>query len=258
MDMWLYPLIILAGFLTGFINTLAGAGSAVSLALMSFVGLPLDVANGTNRVAILMQNMVGVNRFHAQKMMDWRMGLWLALPAAAGSIVGAWLASVMSAKNLETAIGVLMLVILVMLFVRPKRWLEGQPDMHGTRPTPSQFAIFFAIGIYGGFIQMGVGIFLLSGLVLGAGYDLVRANAVKVLIVLSFTIFALAIFIWSDLVRWDIGLILGVGNMLGAWAATKQAAKRGAPFVRWLLIVIVAYAALKYLGGFSAGLDLLR
>ncbi len=256
MDLYLYPLIILAGFLTGFINTLAGAGSAVSLALMSFIGLPLDVANGTNRVAILMQNIIGVRGFHAQKLLDWRMGLWLALPAALGSILGAWLASVMSAKGLETAIGILMLMILVLLFVRPKRWLEGQKDMHGERPTPLQFIIFFAIGIYGGFIQMGVGIFLLTGLVLGAGYDLLRANAVKVLIVLSFTIFALAVFIWSDLVRWDIGLILGLGNMLGAWAATKQAARRGAPFVRWLLIVIVTYAALKYLGIISLVLAL--
>ncbi len=255
MDYYIYPLIILAGFLTGFINTLAGAGSAVSLALMSFIGLPLDIANGTNRVAILMQNIIGVQGFHKAGLMDWRMGLWLALPAAMGSILGAWMASVMSAAHLQTAIGILMVMILVLLFVRPKRWLEGQKDMHGTRPTPAQFAIFFAIGIYGGFIQMGVGIFLLTGLVLGAGYDLVRANAVKVLIVLGFTIFALGIFIWSDLVRWDIGLILGLGNMLGAWVATRQAAKRGAPFVRWLLIVIVAYAALKYLGIITLVLD---
>ena len=255
MDFYLYPLIILAGFLTGFINTLAGAGSAVSLALMSFIGLPLDLANGTNRVAILMQNVIGVRGFHKAGLMDWRMGLWLALPAAIGSALGAWLASVMSAAHLQTAIGILMLVILVLLFLRPKRWLEGQKDMHGTRPTPAQFMIFFAIGIYGGFIQMGVGIFLLTGLVMGAGYDLVRANALKVLIVLSFTIFALTVFIWSDLVRWDIGLILGLGNMAGAWVATKQAARRGAPFVRWLLIVIVAIAALKYLGILSFVLD---
>jgi uncharacterized membrane protein YfcA len=111
--------------------------------------------------------------------------------------------------------------------------------------------IFFAIGVYGGFIQAGVGIFLLAGLVLGAGYDLVKANAVKVLIVLCFTVSALAVFLINRQVVWSTGLILAVGNMLGAWVASRMAVERGAAFVRWVLIAVVAVSGAKLLGLFD-------
>jgi uncharacterized membrane protein YfcA len=111
-----------------------------------------------------------------------------------------------------------------------------------------QLVIFFFIGIYGGFIQAGVGIFLLAGLVLVSGYDLVRANAVKLLIVLCYTVFALIVFILNDQVRWFVGLILAIGNMLGAWIASRMAVKRGAGFVRWILIAVVAVSAVLLLG----------
>jgi uncharacterized membrane protein YfcA len=144
-----------------------------------------------------------------------------------------------------------MVMMLFVILIRPKRWLEGRPETLNQRPTWTQALIFFAIGVYGGFIQAGVGIFLLAGLVLSAGYDLVRANAVKVLIVLCFTLFALAVFLINGQVRWSVGLILAVGNMLGAWVAARMAVERGATFVRWLLIAVVAVSAAKLLGVFD-------
>ncbi|MDX1600227.1 MAG: sulfite exporter TauE/SafE family protein [Anaerolineales bacterium] len=116
------------------------------------------------------------------------------------------------------------------------------------RPSVWLFLLFFGIGAYGGFVQAGVGIFLLAGLVLGAGYDLVRANAVKVGIVLLFTISALIVFVSNDQVNWIFGLIMGVGNMAGAWLGTRFAAYGGAEWVRRLLIAVVLLAALSLLG----------
>jgi uncharacterized membrane protein YfcA len=185
--------------------------------------------------------------FHKQKKLDWKRGVWLLAPAMLGSIIGASIAGILDKNQLRIAIGVAMLVVLIMLFVKPKRWLEGG-RLEDRRPGLLQMCIFFGIGIYGGFIQIGVGVFLLVGLVLSAGYDLIRGNAVKVLIVLAFTIPALAIFMYNGQVQWGTGLILAIGNMLGAWVATKEAAKRGAVFVRWLLIIVVSISALRYLG----------
>jgi uncharacterized membrane protein YfcA len=126
--------------------------------------------------------------------------------------------------------------------------LEGGADSAKEKHWAVKAGIFFCIGVYGGFIQMGVGVFMLTGLVFSVGYDVVRGNAVKVLIILCFTAIALVIFIYSGKVNWSVGLLLACGNMTGAWIATKQAAKRGATFIRWLLILVVSYAALKYLG----------
>lgn len=251
MEWYLYPAVVAAGFACGFINTLSGSGSLITLPLLIFLGLPANVANGTNRVAILLQNVVGVTSFRRHKLLSFRRGLMLALPAVVGSILGAQIAVNLDETLMRRTIGALMVVMLIVILIRPKRWLEGRPEMTDRPPSWLQLAVFFGIGVYGGFIQAGVGIFLLAGLVLGAGYDLVRANAVKVLIILCFTIPALAIFFLNDQVEWGIGLILAVGNMAGAWVAVRTAAEKGAKFVRWLLIGVVLVAGISLLGVFD-------
>ena len=248
MEWYLYLAVVAAGFACGFINTLAGSGSLITLPLLIFLGLPANVANGTNRVAILCQNLVAVSSFRQQKVLDLRRGSMLALPAIIGAIIGAQIAVNLDEETLRRVIGGLMAVMLIVLLVRPKRWLAGRPEMLGRHPGWMQLLIFFVIGAYGGFIQAGVGIFLLAGLVLISGYDLVRANAVKVLIILFFTAFALIVFVLNDQVRWFVGLILALGNMLGAWVAARMAVKRGAGFVRWLLIAVVAVSAVLLIG----------
>jgi uncharacterized membrane protein YfcA len=245
---YLIPAVIGAGFLAGFINTLAGSGSLVTLPMLIFIGLPATVANGTNRVAILLQNVVGGASFRRRQVLDIRGVVMLGLPAVFGSIVGAQIAVNLNEALMRRTIGVVMVVMLVVILVRPQRWLEGTLQNLLGRPTLLQLLIFFGIGVYGGFIQAGVGIFLLAGLVLSVGYDLVRANAVKVGIVLFFTLFALAVFIYHGQVDWLVGLILAIGNMLGAWVAAKVAVEKGAVWVRRLLIAIVIVAAANLLG----------
>jgi uncharacterized membrane protein YfcA len=251
MAWYFYLAVIAAGFVAGFVNTLAGSGSLVTLPVLIFLGLPANVANGTNRVGVLLQNVVGVGSFRQQKVLDLRGGLMLAAPAVVGSILGAQIAVNLNEEMMRRTIGALMVVMLAVILVRPKRWLEGRGEVVNGRPAWSQLLIFFAIGVYGGFIQAGVGIFLLAGLVLGAGYDLVRANAVKLLIVLCFTVSALVVFLVNRQVVWGIGLIMAVGNMLGAWVASRMAVERGAAFVRWVLIAVVAVSGAQLLGVFD-------
>ncbi|MBD3404279.1 TSUP family transporter [candidate division GN15 bacterium] len=247
MDWYIYPLVVAAGFACGFINTLAGSGSLITLPLLIFLGLPANVANGTNRVAILLQNVAGVTRFHRSGVLNWKRGLILAIPASIGAIVGAQIAVNLDEELLRRTIGGLMVIMFFILLIRPKRWLQGRPELTDKPVGITQIVVFFLIGVYGGFIQAGVGLFLLAGLVLGAGFDLVKGNAVKVLIILVFTVFALLVFVRNDQVNWSIGLILAIGNMLGAWVAAKMAVTRGAGFVRWLLIAVVVVSAILLL-----------
>ena len=152
---------------------------------------------------------------------------------------------------LRRTIGIIMVIMLFVIVLRPKRWLIGELENLSGWPNLKQLVLFFIIGVYGGFIQAGVGIFLLAGLVLGVGYDLVRANAVKIGIVLLFTISALLVFVSNGQVNWQVGLILAIGNMLGAWVAAKVAVERGAVWVRRLLIIVVVVAAANLLGLFT-------
>jgi len=248
LEWYSYVFVLLAGFGAGFINTLAGSGSLITLPLLIFLGLPATVANGTNRLGVLLQTAVATKSFHRQKMLHMHGGLTLAIPAIVGSLLGAQIAVNLNEEMMRRVIGVLMVVMLVVILVRPKRWLVGRPEALKERPDLVQILVFFAIGIYGGFIQAGVGIFLLASLVLSVGYDLVRANAVKTLIILCFTISALVVFVLNDQVHWGMGILLAIGNAVGGWAAARMAVKRGAEFVRWLLIAVVIISVFDFLG----------
>lgn len=247
MDWYLYPLIVLAGFFAGFINTLAGSGSLITLPLLMALGLPANIANGTNRIAILLQNIVGVSSFKKQKVLEFKSSVNLVVPAVLGSILGAILAVDINEDIMKKTIGGLLLFMFFFILLKPSKWLKEQ-QVKSSLPYWLKAIIFFIIGMYGGFIQAGVGFFLLSGLVLGAGYDLVRANAVKVFIILVYTAFALVIFIINDQVDYKFGLILAIGNMLGAYVGARFAVKWGPKFVRYLLLTTIIVAAVKLLG----------
>ncbi|MDJ0839435.1 MAG: sulfite exporter TauE/SafE family protein [Acidobacteriota bacterium] len=244
MDWWVYPAVVVAGLACGFINVLAGSGSLITLPLLIFLGLPAGVANGTNRVAILLQNAVAVRSFHKQKVLDARHGVRLLVPALIGAFLGARLAVNLDERMMRLTIGAIMVIMFFLILYKPSRWLEGAAKDR-EKPGLMELGAFFLIGVYGGFIQAGVGIFLLAGLVLVSGYDLVRANAVKVLIVLGFTPMALLVFVMADQVMWSIGLIMALGNMSGAWLAGKVAVEKGAPLVRKILLAVVAVSAAK-------------
>ena len=248
MDWYFYPLLIAAGFVAGFINTLAGSGSAVTLPLLIFMGMPASMANGTNRVAIVLQNVAGVQGFRQRGMLDARGAMMLSIPAVVGSVIGARISLSLNEVLMRRTIGVVMLLVLVVILLRPRRWLHGTLEKLDGWPTPRQLILFFFIGMYGGFIQVGVGIWLLVGLVLGLGYDLIRGNGVKVTIVFCQGVAALAVFILNGQVQWREGLVLAIGNMLGAWSGARFAVERGVIWVRRVLIAIVIFSAAQLLG----------
>ena len=224
--------LIVAGLMVGFINTLAGGGSIISLSVLMVLGLPANVANGTNRIAIAIQTLTATGSFRQQKVLDTRRGIILGIPALIGSIIGALIAVDINEIIFEKAIGVIMLIMLIFILYNPKKWLSGKEELLKKKTGIWQIIIFFLIGVYGGFIHMGVGYFLLMALVFGIGYDLVRANAVKVFIVLIYTPVALIIFL-------IYGLTLTIGNIFGALIASRLAVKKGVNFVRWVIVIVI-------------------
>lgn len=247
-DFWLLAAVPITGVAAGFINTLAGSGSLITLPLLILLGLPANVANGTNRVGVVMQNVVAVATFRQLGALDAG-GTWkLVLPSVLGSVIGAQLAVDLNEALLRQIIGVLMLLMIVVMFIQPERWLQEHAGPRHARLWV-EVPLFFVIGIYGGFLQAGVGIFLIAALVLSAGFNLVSANAVKNLLVLVFTAAALVVFIVHDQVNWTLGLLLAAGQAVGAWFAARTAVKRGARFVRWVVIVVIVVSAGALLTG---------
>jgi uncharacterized membrane protein YfcA len=244
MEWYTYLIIVAVGIVAGIINTLAAGGSLLTLPVLMAFGLPPNMANGTNRIAILLQNVVGVSSFHKEKVMDFPSGFKVGIPAAVGAVVGALIAVNLNDEVMKLAIAGVMILVFFLILLKPNRWINSH-ETHPPIPYWVQVIVFFLVGIYGGFIQAGVGFFLLTSLVLGSGYDLVKSNALKLFVILLYTPIALVIFFLHGDVHLWMGLLLAVGNMTGAWLGTKIAVKWGAAFIRWFVLVAILVASTK-------------
>ncbi|MGB1207206.1 MAG: sulfite exporter TauE/SafE family protein [Chitinophagales bacterium] len=249
-EILIYFLVIFVGILSGFINTLAGNGSALTLTLLAFLGLPATMANGTNRVGVLFQSCMGFYTFRKKgKNISLKNVEWLVVPAVLGAFLGAAVAVEIDEKMMNLALGLLMIFLLFIVLFKPKQWLQEQIMEAENVKSLQTVSLMFLVGVYGGFLQAGVGILLLSVLALSAGYSLTNANAVKLLIVLCFTIPALLLFVYNGQVNWFYGLWLSIGQVFGAWLAATFATqyKQANVWVRYLLIFVIIGGIFKFL-----------
>jgi hypothetical protein len=242
-------LLVLIGVVAGFLNVLAGGGSLLTLPALIFLGLPATMANGTNRIAILVQNVFAVGGFRRQGVTPLGLALLCAGPALAGSYLGANLALAVDDQLFKQILAGIMLGVLLFTVLDPmKHW--RRPEMHYT-PLRVAFLLFcfLGVGIYGGFIQAGVGFLVITSLLL-QGLDLVTINAVKVFVIGLFTLVALAVFIRHGQVDYGLGLALAAGNAAGGWVATHMAVKKGHDWIKKVVsLTILAFALKLLLGG---------
>ncbi|MDH4321314.1 MAG: sulfite exporter TauE/SafE family protein [Desulfobulbaceae bacterium] len=246
-----YPLrlaaLFVVGILSGFINTVAGGGSFLTLPLLIFMGLPSAVANGTNRLGIFLQSLAGVGKFHSHGVFPWRFALIVSVPAVAGALLGAHWAVGMGDAAFKRWLALFMVAMTLVSLYKPKGVVLTEADYSPSR-WAAITAAFFVIGLYGGFIQAGVGFLLLAGMAL-TGHDLVRGNAIKVFVVMVFTLFALVVFMVNGKIDYGLGIILGVGNVVGARLGASASVKGGNVFIRRFVTVMMLVFAVKLLWG---------
>jgi len=241
-EWWIYVLAGVVGVVAGGINTLAGSGSLLTLPMLVFLGLPADVANGTNRVGIAFQSLVGLATLRrAGRLQLGKREFKLLIPTLIGSAIGATIAIQMGEWVMRVVIGVVMAASLVVVLGKPARFVEGAQE---AKPlTWLVFIAFIGIGFYGGFIQASVGVLLLIGLVAGAGYDVVTANGIKLFLTFTYTLVALPIFALNGQVDWMMGGLMAIGQGVGAWGAARfsvQNEHAGLWIQRLIVLVIVA------------------
>jgi len=233
--------LIMGGAAAGFINALAGGGSAITIPILTeMVGI--NTANGTNRIAILLANLTAIAGYQKGEAVPWRRVSVLIVPTVLGAAIGAWLSTVTPPDVLRLVFAGVLLLVAASVMLRPSRWLE---EREAVLHEPWRSIIFFGIGFYGGFVQAGVGFLLLAGLVLGAGMNLVNGNAAKVVLVAAYSPIAILLFARASQVDLAVGAVLAIGQMSGAWAGSRLAVLKGAAWIRWVLVFAALVAAVR-------------
>jgi uncharacterized membrane protein YfcA len=242
MDLWHLPLLTVIGIAVGFLNVTAGGGSLISMPVLIMLGLEPAVANGTNRVAILVQNLTAVVGFKSHGYAAWRQSLGLGLCTVPGAVVGAWAAVAVDPALFKRILGLVLVVSVALIVVR-----RGQRDpKFGAAARPvCAYAAMVGIGFYGGFLQAGVGFLLMPVLYHLLDLDLIRVNMHKVFVVGIYSIPALLVFALTGSVWWLGGLSLAVGNATGAMVATRFAIKRGEGAIKLVFVAAAVAMGLK-------------
>ncbi|NJB70115.1 hypothetical protein GGR42_000577 [Saonia flava] len=246
MDEWYhYILLIVTGFAVGFINTIAGGGSLLSLPVLIFLGLPPSVANGTNRVAIIIQTALATTGFKSKGVSTFPFNMYLGISALLGAVVGATIAVDISGAVFNKILAIIMVTVVFIILFMPKINVTDLQERVTGKYLWLGILAFFFFGIYGGFINAGLGFIIILFLHYVNHMTLVRANATKVAVVCIYTLSALAVFVLNDKVNWKIGLILAIGNGTGAWVSSRISVKKGDGFIKTFLIIMVVVMAIK-------------
>ena len=236
-------LVVAVGLVAGFFNVVAAGGSLLTIPLLIFLGLPPAVANGTNRVAIMAQNIMAVSRYQKKKLIPYSFAVLPAITATLGSLVGAWIATRMDGHDFQRILAVVMAVVAFTLLVSPPQKV-AEPRLTGKYKYLSAIGFFF-VGIYGGFLHAGIGVFMLLLLTGVSRFNLVNANAIKIFVALIYVSASFLIFIFNDAVDWKYGLILAIGNTTGGWVGTHVVINKGEKWIKYILIAVVIGMSIK-------------
>jgi uncharacterized membrane protein YfcA len=230
------------GLVAGVVNTLAGGGSLLTVPLLVLVGLPGNVANGSNRIGVLVQNAAAAWRFRALGESGFRGSLPVVLPICVGSLAGAWTIARVAGPTFEKLFGVIMLIVIIPT-LRPPRVRTGAPAW----PRWLTAVVFLAIGLYGGAFQAGVGLLLVAALA-HAGSNLVRANSIKVVVNCALSGFAVPVFLAAGQIAWGPALVLAVGFYAGGELGARAAVRGGERLIRPVMALAVLALAGRMLG----------
>ncbi len=251
LELYHYAIAITGGFIAAIMNTLAGYGSIITLTiLMDVLGLPANMANGTNRVNILANSVAGTVGYHKNGKLDLTNGKWILITVCVGAIFGVLLAINVSNEQFRAIFKYLIVVLFLSIIIKPKKWIKEEASSIKNIPVWKMILFYFPVGFYGGFIQMGMGIVFLMATVLISGFTIIRANALKMVIIVVYTILSIAIFHYNGLIDWKIGAILSIGTALGGYLTASYASRiKNANLYAYRFLVFIVFVVLLYTFG---------
>lgn len=240
-----YLILIPIGFVAGFLNTIAGGGTLLTLPTLIFLGLPASIANGTNRIAILIQTATAVKGFKSKGVSTYPFSLYLGISALFGAFIGAKLAIDINGELFNKILAVIMMMVLVAILFGPKHNYAEMTEKLTGKPLYVAIIIFFFLGIYGGFINAGIGFLMLLILPLVNGLSLLKSNVTKVYVVAIYTIGAVIVFALENKINYLLAFILTIGNASGAWVGSRWSVKKDDKIIKLFLLVTVSSLAIK-------------
>ncbi|AII48580.1 hypothetical protein KR52_05410 [Synechococcus sp. KORDI-52] len=242
MNAWEIPMLLIGGAFAGALNTLASSGSAITLPLLILLGVPPGIANGTNRLGVLLGSFSAVISFQKAKSIPWRKTLVLSAPLATGAILGARAATYLNDDRIQLVINIAIFTALAILVIGSKRFIflkESRQDKESRFILPA----LFLVGFWTGFIVLDSATYMILALVMLGSMDVTEANPIKAVFLLTASILSIPIFFLEGKIDWVPGITLAAGGALGSWWAAKVALQ---PWIKkWIYFLLIAVVSIE-------------
>ena len=245
MDIFEILLLAFVGLAAGVINTLAGGGSAFTLPVLIFLGLPPSVANGTNRIVIVVQSLIGSLGYKSKGVSTFPFNIYLGISASFGAVIGALIAIDIDDKLFNRILAVVIITIGILIIANNKKLDSNLIEKINGKYLFFSIIIFFFLGIYGGFLNAGIGIVIMFILNRFNGLDLVKTNATKVVLITIYSSVALFVFAYNNSIDWEKGLWMALGTIYGAWWASRWSVKKGDKVIKTVMLIMIIIIAIK-------------
>ena len=244
-DGYSWILLIFVGIVAGFLNVVAGGGSLLTLPVMIFMGLPPNVSNATNRVAILLQNVFALRKFHKAGLTDTGYSIYLGLAAIPGAVVGAILAVNINGELFSKLLSVVMVIVGIAILSGNSKSIVKEKEIQPKSKDWRAIVAFFLIGFYGGFIHAGVGFIVILVLELLGHSSMARINSIKITVAFIYTLAVFIVFAINDVIDWRYGLTLAVGTSFGGWLGSYFSIKKGDKWIKRILFLAILGLSIK-------------
>lgn len=232
-------LIFLTGIASSFINIMAGGGSILNLGAMVLLGVEPAVANGTNRVGLLVQNISGIRSYLKNGKNHIKKGIKISMIVLPGALIGAYIAINISGEIFKKMMSIAILIVVLSLFLPKKARIKKLKNDF------IFYILMFLIGIYGGFIQAGVGFLIMATFKHLKDMSLVEINFYKIMIILVYNIPIILMFGVTNNINLIYALALSLGNFIGANLSVKFSLAKGEKGVKIAVGVAVLLMGIK-------------
>jgi len=232
-----------AGLFAGFVDAIAGGGGIISLPALLATGMPPHLALGTNKLQGSFGSMTAAVNYARKGLIDLREIPAGVIFTALGALSGTLTVQVISPDFLRHVILFLLAGVFVYTLLSPDL---GRLDRRPSMAAPAFFGCAgLVLGFYDGFFGPGTGSFWTIALVVLLGLNLKKATAHTKIFNFTSNVVALVAFFAGHQVVVSAGLLMGAGQMLGAFAGSRLVIQKGTGFVRVFFLVVVAATLIK-------------
>jgi hypothetical protein len=239
----IYLLLFITGLCSGFVDSIAGGGGLIALPVLFSIGLPPDMALGTNKLQGSFGTLSASYNYIRKGVVKVDESLAGILFTLIGACLGAFTIQQMAAGFIEQLVpGLLVCVFLYTLFSKDLGYGSASPKI----PQHLFYLVFgLGLGFYDGFFGPGTGSFWTAALLIVLGLDMRKASGITRIMNFTSNIVALAVFILGGKVVYSAGLCMAAGQVIGARAGSSLAIRKGVKFIRPIFLTVVFMTILR-------------